>query len=141
GLSLVWMSEQIRTIKSRYNMTYIGIDVTGMGIGVFEMVQGFARREAKAIHYSVESKNRLVMKMLDVVDTNRIEWNEEQKEIATAFLQVKKTTTASGNAMTFVADRSNENGHADVFFAIAHAMDNEPLNYRTKRKSTWILPS
>lgn len=141
GLSLVWMSEQIRTIKSRYNMTYIGIDVTGMGIGVFEMVQGFALREAKAIHYSVESKNRLVMKMLDVVDTNRIEWNEEQKEIATAFLQVKKTTTASGNAMTFVADRSNENGHADVFFAIAHAMDNEPLNYRTKRKSTWILPS
>ncbi|ECI4647303.1 terminase [Salmonella enterica subsp. enterica serovar Ball] len=141
GLSLVWMSEQIRTIKSRYNMTYIGIDVTGMGIGVFEMVQGFARREAKAIHYSVESKNRLVMKMLDVVDTDRIEWNEEQKEIATAFLQVKKTTTASGNAMTFVADRSNENGHADVFFAIAHAMDNEPLNYRSRRKSTWILPS
>lgn len=141
GLSLVWMSEQIRTIKSRYNMTYIGIDVTGMGIGVFEMVQGFARREAKAIHYSVESKNRLVMKMLDVVDSNRIEWSEEQKEIATAFLQVKKTTTASGNAMTFVADRSNENGHADLFFAIAHAMDNEPLNYRTKRKSTWVLPS
>ncbi|EEN5588387.1 terminase [Salmonella enterica subsp. enterica serovar Mountpleasant] len=141
GLSLVWMSEQIRTIKSRYNMTYIGIDVTGMGIGVFEMVQGFARREAKAIHYSVESKNRLVMKMLDVVESNRIEWNEEQKEIATAFLQVKKNTTASGNAMTFVADRSNENGHADVFFAIAHAMDNEPLNYRTKRKSTWVLPS
>ncbi|ENJ0744407.1 terminase family protein, partial [Salmonella enterica] len=105
GLSLLWMSEQIRTIKSRYNMTYIGIDVTGMGIGVYEMVEGFARREAKAIHYSVESKNRLVMKMIDVVDSNRIEWNEEQKEIATAFLQVKKTTTASGNAMTFVADR------------------------------------
>lgn len=90
GLSLIWMSEQIHTIKSRYNMTYIGIDVTGMGIGVFEMVQGFARREAKAIHYSVESKNRLVMKMLDVVDTDRIEWSEDQKEIATAFLQVKK---------------------------------------------------
>lgn len=141
GLSLIWMSEQIHTIKSRYNMTYIGIDVTGMGIGVFEMVQGFARREAKAIHYSVESKNRLVMKMLDVVDTDRIEWNEDQKEIATAFLQVKKTTTASGNAMTFVADRNNESGHADIFFAIAHAMDNEPLNYRTKRKSTWVLPS
>ncbi|EDL3544090.1 terminase [Salmonella enterica subsp. enterica serovar Newport] len=141
GLSLLWMSEQIRTIKSRYNMTYIGIDVTGMGIGVYEMVEGFARREAKAIHYSVESKNRLVMKMIDVVDSNRIEWNEEQKEIATAFLQVKKTTTASGNAMTFVADRNNENSHADVFFAIAHAMDNEPLNYRTKRKSTWVLPS
>ncbi|EBQ4754812.1 terminase [Salmonella enterica subsp. diarizonae] len=141
GLSLVWMSEQIHTIKSRYNMTYIGIDVTGMGIGVFEMVQGFARREAKAIHYSVESKNRLVMKMLDVIDSNRLEWNEEEKEIATAFLQVKKTTTASGNAMTFVADRTNENGHADIFFAIAHAMDNEPLNYRTRRKSTWVLPS
>lgn len=141
GLSLFWMAEQIRLIKSRYNMTYIGIDVTGMGIGVFEMVQGFARREAKAIHYSVESKNRLVMKMKDVIENNRMEWNEDQKEIATAFLQVKRTTTASGNAMTFIADRNNENGHADLFFAIAHAMDNEPLNYRTRRKSTWVLPS
>lgn len=31
GLSLLWMSEQIRTIKSRYNMTYIGIDVPAWG--------------------------------------------------------------------------------------------------------------
>lgn len=139
GLSFQWMADQIRNIKARYNMTYIGIDVTGIGYGVYELVTGFARREAKAIHYSVESKNRLVLKMLDVVDSQRIEWDAEAKEIPASFLAIKQTTTASGNAMTFTACRSEETGHADIFFAMAHALDNEPLNYKNKRKSTWIM--
>ena len=42
-----------------------------------------------------------------------------------------------GNAMTFVADRTAETGHADSFWAIAHAIDNEPLNYGNQRKSRW----
>ncbi len=63
SMSFQFMAERIRSIKARYNMTFIGIDVTGLGYGVFELVQGFARRETVAIHYSVESKNRLVMKM------------------------------------------------------------------------------
>ncbi|ENA3449202.1 hypothetical protein ABGN35_004697, partial [Yersinia enterocolitica] len=42
-----------------------------------------------------------------------------------------------GGGMTFVADRTKETGHADVFWAISHAIDNEPLNFEHKRKSTW----
>lgn len=139
GLSFQWMADQIRTIKSRYNMTHIGIDVTGIGYGVYELVQGFARREAKAIHYSVESKNRLVLKMLDVIDSNRIEWDEDARDIPASFLAIKQSATASGNAVTFTADRTDETGHADIFFAIAHALANEPIGYRNKRRSTWIF--
>ncbi|KAB7715717.1 terminase [Plesiomonas shigelloides] len=139
GLSFQWMADQIRAIKSRYNMTHIGIDVTGIGYGVYELVQGFARREAKAIHYSVESKNRLVLKMMDIVDSNRIEWDAEQKDVSASFLAIKQSTTASGNAMTFTANRTDETGHADIFFAIAHALEHEPIGYKNKRKSTWIF--
>ncbi|MGT3282143.1 terminase large subunit domain-containing protein [Yersinia enterocolitica] len=139
SMSFQFMAERIRSIKARYNMTYIGIDVTGLGYGVFELVQGFAHRETVAIHYSVESKNRLVMKMLDVIYANRIEWDEEATDIPASFLAIRQETTNSGNKVTFTAERSEETGHADVFFAIAHALSNEPLNYQNKRKSTWIF--
>lgn len=41
--------------------------------------------------------------------------------------------------MTFIADRSQETGHADVFFALSHAADNEPLNYENSRRSIWKM--
>lgn len=139
GLSFKFQAEQIKKIKEAYNLTYIGIDVTGIGAGVFDIVSAFAPREAVPIHYSVESKNRLVLKMIDVVGGSRIEWDKEDKDIAASFMAIKRTTTASGNAMTFIASRSQETGHADSFWAISHAMQNEPLNTEHKRKSRWIL--
>lgn len=141
GLSFKYQAEQIRKISERFRMTYIGIDVTGIGRGVYERVQSFAPREVRDIHYSVETKTRLVMKMIDIVDCDRIEWSEEKRDIAGSFLAIRKTVTGSGNAITFVAQRTAETGHADVFFAISHAAINEPLNYDTRRKSTYAFAS
>lgn len=137
GMNWKHQANQIKALFERYNMTHIGIDITGIGSGVFEMVQGFAMRQAVAIHYGLESKTRLVLKMVDVVESQRIEWDNEQKEIPASFLAIRRTSTTKGNSMTFVADRTQETGHADVFFAIAHAVDNEPLNFENQRKSTW----
>ncbi|UZX55816.1 terminase family protein [Yersinia ruckeri] len=137
GLNFNYQAGQIKELFQRYNMTYIGVDITGIGNGVYELVQNFAMREATAIHYGMESKNRLVMKMVEVIDSQRIEWDAEQKEIPASFLAIRRTSTAKGGGMTFVADRSKETGHADVFFAISHAIDNEPLDREHKRKSTW----
>jgi hypothetical protein len=39
--------------------------------------------------------------------------------------------------MTFKADRSETLGHAYAFWAISHAIINEPLDHLQKRKSTW----
>ncbi|UIA82128.1 terminase family protein [Erwinia tracheiphila] len=137
GFNFKYQVGRIREYMSRYNITHIGIDTTGIGGPVFEMVQEFARREATAIHYSLESKNRLVMKMIDVVEHKRIAWDAEDKGIAASFMAIHHTTTKSGGAMTFVADRSADTGHADKFFAIAHAVINEPINNERRRKSGW----
>lgn len=145
GLNFSWQAEQIKQLMKRYNMTYIGIDVTGIGRGVYDLVTKFAPRETTPILYSVESKSRLVLKMIDTVEQRRIEWSKdaqdevtkERAEIIPSFMAIRRTTTASGNAMTFVAERSDSTGHADVFFAIAHAVINEPLDHDYDRPSLW----
>ncbi|WP_447885176.1 terminase large subunit domain-containing protein [Serratia fonticola] len=137
GMNWKHQANQIKALFERYNMTYIGIDITGIGSGVYEMVENFARRQTVAIHYGLETKTRLVLKLIDVVESQRIEWDAEQKEIPASFLAIRRTSTKKGNSMTFVADRTLETGHADVAFAIAHAVDNEPLNYENQRKSSW----
>ncbi len=139
GMNWKHQAKLIEDLFKRYKFTHIGIDTTGIGHGVYEMVQDFAPRQTHAIHYNPQSKNQLVMKMIDVVSEERIEWDMEQKEILASFLAIRHTTTKKGGSMTFVADRSRETGHADVFWAIAHALINEPLNYDKKRTSKYTF--
>ncbi|NDL64823.1 terminase large subunit domain-containing protein [Acerihabitans arboris] len=139
GMNFKYQADQIIKIMAKYRMTYVGVDVTGIGRGVFERLQIAAPREVRDIHYSTETKNNLVMKMIDTVEADRIEWDAENKSIAASFLAIRRTSTASGNALTFVAERSAETGHADEFFAISHAVIHEPLNFDTQRKSTWFF--
>ena len=139
GLNFSHHVSEIQKIFARYNVTYIGVDTTGIGAGVFDSISTLYPREAHAIHYSVSSKSRLVLKMIDVIEGHRISWDAGLQDIPMSFLSIKRTTTASGNDVTFKAGRDQTTGHADVFFAIAHAVINEPLNFANQRKSTWSM--
>jgi len=113
---------RIKALTERYNVTYIGIDTSTIGSGVFEMVRAFFPL-ATAITYSVEVKNRLVLKAKQLVSHRRIEFDRSWSDVVLAFMAIKKTSTASGRATTFQAGRSAETGHADVAWAIMHALD------------------
>lgn len=147
GVNFSYQAAQIKELMTRFNITHIGIDITGIGRGVYELVSKFAPREARPIHYSVESKTSLVLKMIDSVERRRIEWSKDaidevggqRAEIIPSFMAIRRTTTASGGAMTFVAERSEATGHADIFFALSHAMINEPLDQEFERSSTWAF--
>lgn len=138
GMNFKYMANEIKKIKAKFNMTYIGIDITGIGYGVYEHIKEFARREVRDIHYNVNIKNQLVLKMVDVIEEERVEWDEENKTLITAFMSIEQQTTAKSNQITYAASRTDATGHADEFFAIAHAVFNEPLNTK-KRKSTWVI--
>lgn len=140
GMNFKYMANEIKKIKSKFNITHIGIDITGIGYGVYEHIREFARREVRDIHYNVNIKNQLVLKMVDVVEEERIEWDEEQKTLITAFMSIEQQTTAKSNQITYAASRTEITGHADEFFAISHAVFNEPLNNTKKRNSKWVLP-
>lgn len=138
GMNFRYQASEIEKIAKKFRVTYLGIDVSGVGSGVYDLLQPVFKSTITPINYNVESKARLVLKMVDVVESDRIEWDQEDIEIPLAFMSIKRSTTGGGQ-MTFRASRSSETGHADVFFAIAHAVDNEPLDTSRRRKSTWAI--
>ncbi len=131
GTTFEYQAQQIRELIQRFNVREIGIDVTGMGQGVYEDVKGFFRR-AKAIHYSPSSKAELVTKGLDLVENKRLEFDAGWTDVMKAFMTIYKTTTDQGT-VTYKARRTADTGHADVAFAILHALSFEPLNPNKRR--------
>ncbi len=126
GMDFEAQAEAIRKVTQRFNVAYIGIDTTGIGQGVYQLVSKFFPA-ARAFHYSLEVKTALVLKARSVIGKGRLQFDASWVDLAHSFLAIKKTLTASGNSVTFTAGRSEETGHADLAWACMHAMANEPL--------------
>ena len=126
GMDFEAQAEAIRKITRRYHVEHIGIDTTGIGLAVHELVTKFYPT-ARAYHYSVEVKTRLVLKAKSVISAGRLQFDAECTDVAHAFLAIKRVLTPSGRSITFDAGRNSETGHADLAWAVMHALDNEPL--------------
>jgi uncharacterized protein YjcR len=130
GMDFEEQAARIKKVTECYNVTYIGIDVTGIGQGVFQLVKQFFPA-AKGFQYSPDVKMRLVLKAMDVINKGRLEFDAGWTDFAASFMAIKKTTTTSGRQITFEAGRSEETSHADLAWAAMHALANEPLEGRT----------
>ncbi len=131
--SFTWQAEQIKKLTQKYKFDYMGIDTTGPGIGVFDIVKNFFHR-ATPIHYSISSKAALVQKAKDVIESGRLEYPADWLDVSHAFLTIRQVSTASGQ-MTYSAGRTNNTGHADVAWSIMHALVNEPLDSNHQQSS------
>ncbi len=130
GMDFQEQADRIQEITRRYRVSYIGIDTTGMGQGVYQLVKQ-AFPAARAINYSVDVKVAMVLKALDVFNKGRLEFDAGWIDLAQAFMAIRKTTTESGSRITFKANRSEEISHADQAWAVMHALYNEPLEGST----------
>jgi len=126
GKSFTWQAQRIRELTKRYNIQHMGIDVTGPGQGVFDIVKQFYPL-ATAITYSLQSKNGLVLKAKEVIEGGKMRWDASLNDISHAFLTIRQGTTGSG-LMTYSAKRTATTGHADVAWAVMHALINEKIN-------------
>lgn len=126
GMDFKAQAESIRQLTLQYNVTYIGIDSTGVGHGVYENVKMFFPM-VKEFVYNPTVKNALVLKAYDTISSGRLEFDASHLDIAQSFMSIRKTTTASGNRPTYEASRSEEASHADLAWATMHALANEPL--------------
>lgn len=139
NVSFEFQAKQIEKLIHKYNVTFIGIDVTGIGYGVYELIKKikrFPESRIKPITYSTETKTELVLKAENVIKMKRLQYDAEHKGISAAFLTVKKKVT-SGGAITYASNRSAETGHADEAWAVMNALSGEPITYQTKTRSTW----
>jgi hypothetical protein len=133
GQNFQYQANRIKEVKDSHNVVHIGIDTTGIGHGVFELVQEWYPL-ATPIHYSMDMKTLLVIKALDVIENGRLRWLAKDIDITRAFLMITKTTTGSG-LITYASSRSTEAGHADIAWSIMHALIYEPIN-NNRRKTT-----
>jgi uncharacterized protein YjcR len=112
----------------RYNVEHIAIDTTGVGKAVWQLVAAKRPAITKAIHYSVETKTQMVLKAKNVFSAGRIEFDAGATDIAASFMAIRAELTGSQRQITYVASRAGDTGHADLAWAIMHALYNEPLD-------------
>ncbi len=125
--NIAWQhqAEVIRELTEKYNVEYIGIDTTGPGSGVHEMVQRFYPA-AEGIYYTTEKKTKLVLKAQQVIGDDRLRWDGAWSDIAAGFMQIQRGTSG-GQQIIYFANRSDTTGHADAAWAIMHALIHEDL--------------
>ncbi len=137
GMDFAAQADFIHKITQRYWVSYIGIDATGMGTGVAQLVRQFFPN-LTVFNYSVEVKTRLVLKAFDVIKNGRLQFDAGWTDLAQSLMAITKTTTASGRQMTYSAGRNDETGHADLAWALFHALQNEPLEGQTRRNTGFM---
>lgn len=130
GMDFSSQAETIRRVTQRYWVTYIGIDTTGLGSAVAQLVRQFFPG-LKTFSYSPEVKTRLVMKAWDVVSKGRLEFDAGWTDLASSLMAIRKTVTPGGRQFTYTAGRNDHTGHADLAWALFHALHNEPLEGQT----------
>lgn len=136
GQTFEFQALQIESITQRYNVTEIAMDTSGIGWGAYERVQMFYPA-VTALTYTPQFKERMVAKMLDVINSNRIQFSQDSQDILYSFMAIGRTATGSGK-IVISAKRSASIGHADVAFAIMHAVYQEPSDYsKLNQKSAW----
>jgi len=135
GMDFKAQAAYIKKICDTYRVTYIGLDTTGMGTGVAQLVRQFFPA-LTTFSYSVEIKTMLVLKTMDVIRQGRFEFDASWTDVAQSLMAIKKTMTGSGRQFTFEATRSEEVGHADLAWACMHVFANEPLEGQTTHNTS-----
>ncbi|MDF5870846.1 terminase ATPase subunit family protein [Pseudomonas aeruginosa] len=130
GMDFTSQAETIRQVTRRYNVAYIGIDTTGLGSAVAQLVRQFFPA-LKTFSYNPEVKTRLVMKAWDVISKGRLEFDAGSVDVAQSLMAIRKTVTPGGRQFTYTAGRNDNTGHADLAWALFHALHNEPLEGQT----------
>ncbi|MCL1074816.1 terminase ATPase subunit family protein [Shewanella dokdonensis] len=126
GMDFEAQANQIRELTRRYNVTFIGIDTTGLGESVYQLVKKFF--PATPFLYTPSLKAQMVIKAYDVISKGRLEFDAGWTDLAQAFMSIRKTLTASQRQVTYESSRSEETSHADIAWATIHALYNEPLD-------------
>lgn len=125
GLQFDAQADAIRDMTAKYNVTRIAIDVTGAGKAVHQLVAKWFPT-AEAITYSPLTKSQMVLKAKNVITAGRLEFDAGWLDVMQSFMAIRPEITKQG--ITYTAGRAGGVGHADLAWAIMHALFFEPLD-------------
>lgn len=126
GLPPYEQALQIKKVIARYNVEFIGIDNTGNGLAVAEHVSKFYPALVR-LNYNPELKIRMGLRAKELFHKRKLQF--EGNQIAKSFLAVKKAMTKGGGHQTLMTNRSAENGHGDIAWAIMNGLEAAPITH------------
>lgn len=132
--------QQAATIKGvcvRYNVTHIAIDVTGIGSAVHSLVSGWFP-SVRAIRYTAEVKAMMVFKAKKVISDGRLKYARHWHDVTNSFMAIRPKITKGGKAVTYVAGRGGDSGHADLAWATMHVIFNEALDPTVEQRASSV---
>jgi uncharacterized protein YjcR len=128
GLDFEEQAAKLEELTARYpGCSFIGIDTTGIGAAVYQLVRKFFPMATK-FDYSVPLKTAMVLKAKNVISRRRLEFDAGAIDIAQSFMAINAELTSSQRQVTYTASRAGDTGHADLAWAVMHALYNEPLD-------------
>jgi len=138
GLDFEQQATFIKAMLKRYNCTFLGIDASGVGAGVYQLL---AKPDSGVsgvhkIEYSLELKAQMIMKAQHTISRGRIQFDASYLDVVSSFVSIKKTLTTSGRNVTFKAGRGGDDGHADLAWSIMHILNNESLDGKEAPKGS-----
>ena len=118
-------ANSLKELALQYNVQEFAMDITGYGKAVADeaLELGLPVRQ---IHYSLERKNDLVMRMRGMVDRQELGFPATEENVINSFLAIKQTGTPGGK-VTYTASRTAQTGHAEAFWAFSHAAEIAPV--------------
>lgn len=137
GLDFEGQALQIKKLCSRYRVTEIAIDRTGMGAAVHQLVVKFFPM-ARAIDYSPLVKTQMVLKAKNVFSKRRIAIDAGWTDLAMALMSIHPQLTKGQKQLTYVARRSAETGHGDLAWALLHVLYCEPMDGTAPRSQSKV---
>ncbi|CAI2488321.1 terminase large subunit domain-containing protein [Serratia ficaria] len=134
GMEFEAQADLIIGMLDRYNVQHIGIDGSGIGEAVWQLVK---KRFPAAVCYQFNpaSKRMLVLKMQQIARNGRWEYDRGEFDLITAFNAVRKVLTPGG-VITYDTDRTRGVSHGDLAWATMLAIVNEPLGQDGGRTMT-----
>lgn len=118
-------NDAIHKVSRRYNVADIGIDTSGAGDGVFQLVVKWFPT-ARRIDYTVWSKAQMVLKLQAVIRKRRFEYDSGWSDVTAALMAIRPVLR--GKTVTYASGRTASGGHADVAWSILHAVSSEPMD-------------
>jgi uncharacterized protein YjcR len=127
GMDFQAQADAIKRQAARYNVADIGIDTSGAGDAVWQLVKAW-HPNARRVDYSVSTKSALVMKGQNVMRRGRFEYDAGWHDVSSALMAIRPMLTKGQKQVTFASGRTAAHGHADIAWALLNALINEPLD-------------
>ncbi|MEX1197787.1 MAG: terminase family protein [Pseudohongiellaceae bacterium] len=117
----------VRSFQEKYHIEHIGIDISGLGEAVAEHVAKWFPTVTR-YRYDVSLKARMVMQSQQVMRKGRLEFDAGWSDMAQSFMAIRREMTPSGRQVTYNSGRNKKTGHADLAWAVMHALHHEPID-------------